>query len=516
MHAKQWIMSVVFGLMAINFTGCLGDRVPAAEYSLAGIEFNDDTVPVVILGGGIAGLTAAYYCAQARIPCLVVEGSKPGGALSQSHAVRNWPGVLSAPGADIAGSIRQQALHWGVRIVQERVTSIDCKQWPRVIETQDVVDATKKRTIHALAIIVAMGTEPNFLGVPGEWGADGYWGRGVTNCAVCEGSLCKGKEVVVVGGGDAAITEADYLSGIATKVTILVRKDSFNKAKDTAGRDAVLARPNVTVLFNTEVKRMHGDGKKLTHLTLLNNKTGQESTFNTEALFLAIGSKPNTAMFKGQLELDEHGFIVCKQCQETSVKGVYAAGDIADRDGFMQAITAAGDAAKSALQAIRFLKKIGYQVTAAAPEEKSVSKPVTVPESEGNDRVVAKPVVKPQEKSAAHAVYEIKTMGDFESVVLKSSTPVVIDLFATWCMPCQRMLPIVDKLATEMAGRITFAKINVDTASLDLDQILSKLGSDSVQGVPTFLFIKGGKEVGRVVGGRGEAQFKNEIEGALG
>jgi thioredoxin reductase (NADPH) len=561
MYAKQWITSVVFGLMVINFSGCLGDRVSTAEYQLAGITFNDDTVPVVILGGGIAGLTAAYYCAQARIPCLVIEGAKPGGALSQSHAVRNWPGVLSAPGKDIADSIRNQALHWGVRIVQERVTSIDCKQWPRVIETQDVLDTTKTRTVHALAVIIAMGTEPNFLGVPGEWGADGYWGRGVTNCAVCEGSLCKGKEVVVVGGGDAAITETDYLSGIASKVTILVRKDSFNKAKDTAARDAVLARSNVAVLFNTEVKRMHGDGKQLTHLTLFNNKTGQSSTFNTSALFLAIGSKPNTALFKGQLELDEHGTIACKLCQQSSVEGVYAAGDIADRDGFMQAITAAGDATKATLQAIRFLKKIGYQVTAAAPampkpgkgvggmaeeqgrvDEKPVVKPVAKP--------TAKPVTKPQEKPSVyapeelrrdaaspaapkppkglggesegqrraevHAVHELKTMGDLGAIVLKSSTPVVIDLFATWCMPCQRMLPIIDKLATEMAGRITFVKVNVDNQALDLDEILSTLGSDPVKGVPTFLFVKDGKEVGRVVGGRSEQQFKNEIEGALG
>ena len=512
MHAKQWITTVLFGLMVLNFSGCWGDRVPTPDYSLAGITFNDDTVPVVIIGGGIAGLTAAYYCAQARIPCLVLEGSKPGGALTQSHSVRNWPGVLSAPGAEIADSIRKQALSWGVKIVQERVTSIDCKQWPRVIETHDVLDKTKMRTIRALAVIIAMGTEPNFLGVPGEWGADGYWGRGVTNCAVCEGSLCKGKEVVVVGGGDAAITEADYLSGIANKVTILVRKDSFNKAKDTSARDTVLARSNVAVMYNTEVKRMHGDGTKLTHLTLLNNKTGQESTFNTEALFLAIGSKPNTAIFKGQLALDEHGAIVCKQCQETSIKGIYAAGDIADGE-FMQAITAAGDAAKAALQAIRFLKKIGYQVTTASVSEgqaleKSVEKPVKTP----TKKLAAKQQV-PAEKHAAH---ELKTMGDFESVVLKSSTPMVIDLFATWCMPCQRMLPIVEKLATEMAGRITFVKINVDTQALDLDKILSNLGSAPVQGVPAFLFIKGGKEVGRVVGGRSEAQFKTEIEGALG
>jgi thioredoxin 1 len=184
----------------------------------------------------------------------------------------------------------------------------------------------------------------------------------------------------------------------------------------------------------------------------------------------------------------------------------------------MQAITAAGDAAKSALQAIRFLKKIGYQVTAT----QSVSSPSTGSPSVENPatrpvvKPSSKPSVKPEDKPATHAVRELKTMGDVQSFVIASTKPVVVDLFATWCIPCQRMLPIVDRLATEMAGRVTFVKINVDTASLDLDQILSKLGSDPVQGVPTFLFIKEGKEVGRVVGGRGEAQFKNEIEGALG
>src|SRR5579862_2605443 len=177
-----------------------------------------ETIPVAIIGGGIAGLTAAVYAANANLPCTVFEGPKPGGALAQSHSVRNWPGIIDAPGAEIVGNIRKQAVETGVTIKQETVVSVDFTTRPFTIKTKNLLKTGKPKIYQALTCIIAMGSEPNYLGIPGETGPKGYWGRGVGNCAVCEGSLYKGKNVAIVGGGDASIVEAGYLSDIAKHV----------------------------------------------------------------------------------------------------------------------------------------------------------------------------------------------------------------------------------------------------------------------------------------------------------
>lgn len=328
--------------------------------SSSALSLDKDTLPVVVVGGGIAGLTAAVYLMQANIPALVIEGEKVGGALAQSHSVRNWPGVIQAPGMKIVEDLKNQALASGAHILTAKVTKIDVTQRPFVLELESLADGSKQ-IVKTITCILAMGREPSYLGVPGEKGDAGYWGRGVSDCAVCDGRLYKDRDVVVVGGGDAALQEASYLSDIAKTVTLLVRKDSF-RAKDVKERDAVISKPQVKVLFNTEVKEIKGDGKKVTGVVIHNNKTNIKNTLSTDGVFLAIGARPNTALIKGQVELDAQNYVVLKNYQETSIPGVFAAGDIADAV-FAQAVTAADAGARAALQVKRYLTTVGYVIS---------------------------------------------------------------------------------------------------------------------------------------------------------
>ncbi len=460
-------------LCLLFFIGCLRSTDETVKPQ-SQVAFDRETHPVVVLGGGVAGLTAAIYLTQANIPVVVIEGPKPGGALSQSHAVRNWPGEYQVPGAEILKKIKDHALACGARILQARVTAVDVRQRPFTFELEQIMEG-KKTTLKAASCIVAMGTEPNFLGVPGERGDEGYWGRGVSNCAVCDGFFFKGKRVVVVGGGDAAVEEASYLADLAAEVTVLIRKDVF-RAKDVKARERLVARPNVKVLFNTQIKEIKGDGKKVTAVALT-SKSAELRDMPVDGVFLAIGSRPNTDLFNGQVELNAQGFMILKNHQETSVPGVFAAGDVCD-PLFVQAITAAGDGCRAALQVKKNLESIGWERSEQPVESQKL--------------VAAIP----------RGLVEIGSEQQFKAVVVESQAPVFLDMYATWCLPCQRMMPIVDKLAKEFEGKVIFAKLNVAKKSMDLEKLMPMIQGKAVYSVPTFILINNGKEIKRIEGSR--------------
>lgn len=489
----------------IFMSSCLNIGSDGAEtFNASTVTFDDQTYPVVILGSGMAGLTAADYCAQANIPCLVIEGPMPGGSLTQAHSIRNWPGTIDAPGADIVASLRKQALANGAKIVHQTVVGVDFTQWPRVIKTQDLDNPANTKNIKALTVIIAMGTDQKFLGIPGESGSDGYWGKGVGKCCVCEGPLCKGKHVAIVGGGEGAIREADYLAGIAKKVTVFVRGKSFDAdIKDANAKERVLKNPIVEVMYNTEVKKMLGDGSRLTGVTLINNTTNQQTDFPIDRLFLAIGSRPNTGIFKGQLKLNDHGFIRLKDLRESSIRGVYAGGDVSDPN-FVQAVTASSDGCKSALQAIMFLKGIGFD-TAMMPEKMQISK------QEVTQEVAQEPV---KTVSTNQNIIQLATEKDFDTLVATSQQLIVLDIFSPMCTSCQKMMPIVDQAADAYSGKVTFAKLNASNKALDIDPILKKIGGNPPDTLPAFILIKGGKEVGRFDGVCTLDEFKKKIDAA--
>ena len=264
-------------------------------------------------------------------------------------------------------------------------------------------------------------------------GKGGYWSRGVYNCAVCDGSLYKEKVVAVVGGGDSALTETQYLSNIAEKVHVYVRRDQF-RTVERERMNEILSRPNVEVHYNTIVKEIKGDGQKVTHLVVHNSSAQNDLEVPVDALFLAIGSQPNTAMFKGQLELDPQGYIILKKHQMTSVEGVYAVGDVADPE-FKQAVSAAGDAAKAALQVQKDLVAYIPSPKVAALGEK---------------------------KAASHEVIEITSKEQFAKEMRNANGTVFVDFYSTYCGPCRMFSPVFETWAREYGGKIKFLKVNAD------------------------------------------------------
>jgi thioredoxin reductase (NADPH) len=415
--------------------------------------------PVVVLGGGIGGSTAALYLARAGLQPLVLDGATPGGLLTQSHSIQNWPGVPDIDGFSLTDQVRQQAASAGARFSSEEVVSVDFSHRPFQIETRSLDGKKTVRKIAAQTCIIAMGTQPNFLGIPGE---STYWGNGVSNCATCDGSFYKNRIVGVVGGGDAAVIEALYLSKIAKQVHIFVRKDRF-RAVEKQRLDALLASPNVQVHYNTEVKGIVGDGTQLTSVVLQNQKH-----FPLDGLFLGIGSTPNSALFQGILELDARGYILLKHDQETSTPGVYAVGDIVD-PVYKQAISASADGAKAALQAQRYLadhklsKTGGLGATAL-------------------------------EESALPTVIEVTSVEQLKQELQNSDVPIIVDFYAHWCGPCKRISPMLDLAAKELNGKVKFLKVNVDE--------LSALGQTyQIRAMPTVLmFDTSGAIVERKVG----------------
>lgn len=498
---RLFTIRFVFMLASLQcMPGCLSSEKNASQLHIKNIRFNEQISPAVVLGGGIAGLTAALYLAQANIPCVVIEGAKPGGALAQSHSVRNWPGQFDAPGARIVDQIKDQVIKNNVQIFQEEAIDIDFETWPYRVKTKQLSDG-KIIERSMLTCIVAMGAEPNYLGIPGETGSDGYWGRGVSNCAVCEGSLYSGKKVAVIGGGDAAIVEAGYLANIAQEVQILVRKDYF-RAKDIKARDQVLGKPNVRVFFSTQAKEIKGDGDKVTQAIIENSKTLERKNIDIDGFFLAIGSQPKTSIFKNKLELDEQGYIVLKTHQATSRPGVYAAGDICDKV-FVQAITSAGQACMAALQAKKFLDDIGFE--SAYYGQKTSDKVI-----DANDQEIA---IRGEEENEKHG--KPSGIRDIARATARSPLPTVIKFYSDLCIPCQRMEPIFKDLARAYKGRVNFIEVNISQPPAPLKEIIKLIQAKEINTVPTFSLVQNGKEVNRLIGLRTREEFSLAIQKLL-
>lgn len=471
---------------------------------LTRVEFDGQTYPVIILGGGVAGLTSASYLAQANIPCLVIEGEKPGGALAQSDSVRNWPGIVNAPGAFIVKDIKNQVEVNGVTVVQEKVVEVNFDTFPFEIIVKNI-QSQESRTLKALACVIAMGAEPNYLGIPGERGDAGYWGKGVTNCAVCDGALYRGKNVAVVGGGDSAIVEASYLSGIAKNVTLFVRKDYF-RAKDKRKRDDVINRSNVTVRYNSEVSHVFGDGKKITHLTVRDAAKNETQKIEMDGLFLAIGSQPNSHLFKKFLTCDDAGYITLQKGQETSRKGVFAAGDICD-PVYKQAVTSASDGCKAALQVQEHLDEIGFDIGMLHRSVKlgGVTGDVLSSTSFSDEQ---------NEEEISSVVQSITSVESFKKLV-SGYFPLVIDFYANLCIPCQNMAPVLEKIAEKYARSVTVAKVNLSDLGMHLDEMLPLINAQEITSAPTFLFVREGKEVARIEGEVSTQEFETKVKKML-
>jgi len=302
---------------------------------------------VVILGSGPAGCTAAVYAARAMLEPTLIAGIQPGGQLTITTEVENYPGFAEAiQGPWLMEQMQAQAQHLGTKFVQDTIASIDLSRRPFTL-TGDSGDIYTADTV-----IVATGASANWLGLPSE---SKYQGFGVSACATCDGFFFRGKNVAVVGGGNTAAEEALFLTNFADKVTLIHRRDTLRADKTNQTR--VMANKKIDCLFDTEVVEVLGteEPKGVTAIRLRNTVTGTARDLTVDGLFIAIGHSPATALFKGQIEMDETGYIkTAPDSTHTSVAGVFAAGDVKDKV-FRQAVTAAGMGCMAALEAERFL-----------------------------------------------------------------------------------------------------------------------------------------------------------------
>ncbi len=301
---------------------------------------------LIIIGGGPAGLTSAIYTARAGLEPLVINGPEPGGQITLTPDLENYPGFPDGIGGfEIMEKVTEQAQKFGARMIFEIVEQVQFDKKPYIIET----DSNK---YEAETVIIATGSEAKRLGLERE---EKLTGNGISYCATCDGAFFRDKEVAVVGGGNVAIEEADFLTKFASKVYLIHRREKLRGDKILA--DRIKANDKVEILWSTEVKEIKGD-KKLSGIVIENNKSNEIRTLeNVKGLFMAVGYNPRTELFKGQIDLDEKNYIITDNNQRTNKEGIFAAGDVQEPE-FNQVIVAAGTGAKAAMQVDKYL--IGY------------------------------------------------------------------------------------------------------------------------------------------------------------
>ena len=303
-----------------------------------------EQIDVLIVGSGPAGYTAAIYAARANLKPVLYTGSQPGGQLTTTTDVENYPGyVEGVMGPQMMMDFQKQAERFGTDVRFGMATSVDFTSYPLRVTIDE------EHEIEARSVIISTGASAKWLGIPSE---ERLNGKGVSACAVCDGFFFRGQDVVVVGGGDTAAEEASYLSKICNKVYMLVRRDELRASAIMQRR--VMKAENIEILWNTETDEVLGE-EEVEGVQVMNNRTGEKTVIPAQAFFVAIGHKPNTSIFEGALDMDENGYVITEpDTSRTNVDGVFASGDVQDHV-YRQAITAAGSGCMAALDAERFL-----------------------------------------------------------------------------------------------------------------------------------------------------------------
>jgi thioredoxin reductase (NADPH) len=453
---------------------------------------NSTVENLVIIGSGPAGYTAAIYAGRANLKPVVFEGFQagglPGGQLMTTTEVENFPGFPQGiTGPELMDKMKAQAERWGAELYTEDVISVDLSQRPFTIRSEE-------REVKAHSVIIATGATAKRLGLPSE---HQFWSRGISACAICDGAtpIFHGAELTVIGAGDSAAEEAIYLTKYGSKVNLLVRSDKMRASK--AMQDRVLSNPKIQVHWNTEAVDIYGNGF-MAGVKVRNNQTGEVSDIAAKGLFYAIGHTPNTALFKGQIELDEVGYIVTKHSSmETSVEGVFAAGDVQDHE-FRQAITAAGSGCMAAMLAERWLSSNGLIHEFHHQPETPVNK--LEHQGEGTKTVEA-------------SEFDIQATRHYGGYALRklfheSDRLLIVKYVSPGCGPCHTLKPILNKVVDEFDGKIHFVEIDIDS---DRD-IAENAG---VTGTPTVQFFKNKGLLKELKGVKQKSEYRQLIESNL-
>lgn len=451
------ILLVISGVVLLP--GCfkgVGEKASQTSCAMPDVTLRnalskENIVDLLIIGSGSAGWPAAIYGARNGLNTWIIQGQKPGGALTETSYVENWPGNESILGKDLMTNLKKHAEKMGAHILSDVVERVNFNVWPFEVYTQEGFK------ISALSVIVATGSTPLVLGVKGE---KEFWGIGVTTCAVCDAAFYKEKDVVVIGGGDTAVEEALLLARYAKNVTILVRKDKMRAAASM--QEKLKGYENITVLYNREVKEIKGD-KHVTGITVFDNNKNETYEMPINGVFLAIGHMPNSSLFKDYLPVDDQGYIkLANRSQNSCIPGVFVAGDVEDHV-YRQAIVAAGNGVKAALDAWNFLIKIGYNDELVKQIETNRFNPDVKQES---------------------FVKIVKTIDELDAVLEQAEDkPVVLDFFAEYCPSCMHMLPVFESVAQKFEDQAVFVKIDAAVSP----EIMQKY---KVYKVPALLVLK--------------------------
>ncbi|MEN9220895.1 MAG: thioredoxin-disulfide reductase [Thermostichus sp. BF3_bins_97] len=457
---------------------------------------------VVIIGSGPAGFTAAIYAGRANLKPVVFEGFQaggiPGGQLMTTTEVENFPGFPQGiTGPQLMQDMKAQAQRWGAELYTEDVTFVDLSQRPFTVRSEE-------RELRTHSLIIATGATAKRLHLPGE---TTYWNRGMSACAICDGAMpmFKGVELVVIGGGDTACEEGTYLTKFGSHVHMLVRGDKMRASK--AMQDRVLNNPKITVHWHTEAVEVVGDDLRLTAVKIRNNQTGEIRELPAGGLFYAIGHQPNTDLFKGQLELDEIGYIVTRPGSvATSVEGVFAAGDVQDHE-FRQAITAAGTGCMAAMLAERWLSEHGLaQEFHSLPESHAEPSPAAAPEAEST-------VEEASFAENGDNGFDLNKMHHEGGYALRrlyheSDRLIMVKYTAPTCGPCHALKPILNKIVDEFQDKLHVVDIDIEK-----DPEIAEAGG--VTGTPTVQFFKDKALVAQLIGVKPKTQYREVIQANL-
>lgn len=426
--------------------------------NLDNIQNKANIVPFLVLGSGPASLAAALYGARTKVKTVVLRGNQPGGQLTTTTYVENWPGIRKIRGPEVMQDMEQQAAQFGAILVSDTAKSVDFSEWPYTVITEE------GKKLHAMAIFIGTGSTPRKLGIKGE---DTYWGKGVTTCAICDAPFHQGHEVLVIGGGDSAVEEALELSPYVKHVKILVRTDKMRASPSMI--EQLQRCENVSLHYNMQLEEIKGHHEHVSGVIVKNNKTGVKEVWDDiKGVFLAIGHEPNTKMFGKELERTVNGYVkLTSRRQETSLPGVFAAGDVAD-ERYKQAGVAAGDGIKAGLDAVWWLGHLGYNATLEAQLE---------------------PVFFDPHFDARIEVNEVTSVKELDVIIAENRDKVIIlDFYTQFCPSCLHMMPVIEWVGTKMSDKVLFLKVN---ASIAFD-----LGKKyKVNQVPYFVVLKKGMVV---------------------
>lgn len=441
------------------------------------IAAKKNLIPVAIIGGGPTGLAASINPARSGFQTVVFQGPKVGGELRDAQVVENWPGLGKVSGAEAMDKFETQARGLGVHIVPLVVDDLDVTSWPYRLKLNNGTE------VHALTVVIATGSTQRMLGIEGE---KTFWGKGLFSCGLCDGSYSRGRDAVIIGGGDIAVQRALQLLPEARHITLIVPGPRMSAHESM--QEKIKGQPTISLVYNKQIKEIVGDEKGITHVMLEDLETRKTTPLTTSCVFLSTGLTPNTELFEGKVNIAPDGCISLKDCsrsQNIQLEGIMAAGTVADAS-YRQIAAIMGDGTKAGMDALSWLSKWGFDSTLRPLLANNKYIPPTIPH----------PLIK-----------HIATLREFKRA-LKEPKPVLFEFYSPGCTSCRKMEGPLTTATEAFKNALNVYKIDKDT-------LYSLIEQYDINLIPAFLLMKNGKEVMRLEGDSNLEQLLQKVTKAL-